>query len=136
MLPSSNHSVDILSICREICKGTVLLYILSDRAVAHLRTDLVDGQNLGLLQEIFDALSFLFVIETYEDGRGRYFLLCYGFGWKGTYAAGKYFHTEVFPNLSSFPYPWVIVKWEDANGDWFVNTGADGDVYTLVAMGP
>ena len=78
----------------------------------------------------------LFVIETFEDGRGRYFLLCYGFGWKGTYAAGKYFHTEVRPDLASYPYTWVIVKWEDKNGDGFVNTGADGDVYTLVATGP
>ena len=78
----------------------------------------------------------LFVIEVYEDGRGRFFLLCYGFGWKGTYAAGKYFHSEVRPNLGSYPYPWVIVKWEDANGDGFVNHGADGDVYTMVARGP
>ena len=78
----------------------------------------------------------MFVIETYEDGHGRYFLLCYGFGWKGTYAAGKYFHTDVRPNLASYPYPWVIVKWEDKNGDGFVNTGVDGDVYTLVAAGP
>ena len=98
-----------------------------------------DGQEIpgaslpiGVINEDQD----LFVIETYEDGQGRYFLLCYGFGWKGTYAAGKYFHTEVYPGLVSYPYQWVIVKWEDGNGDGFVNAGADGDVYTLVAAGP
>ena len=78
----------------------------------------------------------MFVIEVYEDGDGKIILLCYGFGWKGTYAAGKYFHTEVHPDLVSYPYQWVIVKWEDGNGDGFVNAGADGDVYTLVAAGP
>jgi len=98
-----------------------------------------DGQYIpgaSLPASVINEDQDMFVIETYEDGHGRYFLLCYGFGWKGTYAAGKYFHTEVFPNLASYHYPWVIVKWQDRNGDGFVNTGADGDVYTLVATGP
>lgn len=77
----------------------------------------------------------LFVIETYVDGRGRYILLCYGFGWKGTYAAGKYFNTVVHPNLESYTCSWIIVKWEDTNGDGFVNTEADGDAYILIASG-
>ena len=98
-----------------------------------------DGQDIpgaSLPASVINEDQDMFVIETYEDGHGRYFLLCYGFGWKGTYAAGKYFHTEVRPNLASYPYSWVIVKWQDNNGDGFVNTGTDGDVYTLVATGP
>ena len=98
-----------------------------------------EGQDIpgaSLPVSVISEDQDMFVIETYEDGQGRYFLLCYGFGWKGTYAAGKYFHTEVSPNLASYPYQWVIVKWKDKNGDGFVNTGADGDAYTLVAAGP
>ena len=78
----------------------------------------------------------MFVIEVYEDGDGKIILLCYGFGWKGTYAAGKYFFTEVCPDLASYPYGWIIVEWEDANGDGFVNTEMDGDAYTLIAASP
>lgn len=77
----------------------------------------------------------MFVIEVYEDGGGRYIFLCYGFGWKGTYAAGKYFLTEIHPNIESYPCGWIIVKWEDANGDGFVNAEADGDAYTVIATG-
>jgi hypothetical protein len=77
----------------------------------------------------------MFVIETYEDGAGRNILLCYGFGWQGTYAAGKYFEGEIFPNLESFAYSWIIVKWQDTNGDGLVNHPGQGDTYTLIAQG-
>jgi outer membrane protein assembly factor BamB len=77
----------------------------------------------------------MFVIEVYRDGDGRNEMLCYGFGWKGTYAAGKYFETEIYSNLNSYPYSWIIVLWFDANGDGFVNTAADGDTYTVIATG-
>jgi hypothetical protein len=77
----------------------------------------------------------VFVIEVYQDGDGRFMMLCYGFGWKGTYAAGKYFDKEIYPNLNSHPYSWIIVKWEDANGNGFVNTATDGDTYTVIATG-
>jgi hypothetical protein len=77
----------------------------------------------------------MFLIESYRDGDGRYILLCYGFGWKGTYAAGKYFDTEIYPNIGSYPCAWIIVKWEDTNGNGFVNTAADGDTYTVIATG-
>ncbi|MFB3889698.1 MAG: nitrous oxide reductase family maturation protein NosD [Candidatus Bathyarchaeia archaeon] len=77
----------------------------------------------------------MFVIETYRDVDRRYVLLCYGFGWKGTYAAGKYFDTTIWPNLSSYNVSWVIVKWQDTNGDDFVNNPRDGDTYTTIAQG-
>jgi len=77
----------------------------------------------------------MFVIEMFEDGGGRWLMLCYGIGWKGTYAAGKYFHEVVFPSLASCRFGWVVVKWEDANGDGFVNGPGGGDVYTVVASG-
>lgn len=77
----------------------------------------------------------MFVIELYIDGSGRYILLCYGFGWKGTYAAGKYLHTAIYPNLASYNTSWIIVKWQDTNGDGFVNNPGDGDTYTIIAQG-
>jgi hypothetical protein len=77
----------------------------------------------------------MFLIESYKDDDGRYILLCYGFGWKGTYAAGKYFEAEIYPHLSEYPFSWIIVKWEDTNANGFVNNAVDGDTYTIVASG-
>ena len=77
----------------------------------------------------------MFVIEVFRDRDGKYLLLCYGFGWKGTYAAGKYFYTVVYPSIQTHSESWIIVKWEDTNGDGFVNAPADGDSYTVIATG-
>jgi len=118
---------------------------LEDRAPIHFHTEGdvfyfrsregtdIPGANLPV--GVINVDEDIFVIETYVDGGGRYILLSYGFGWKGTYAAGKYFNTVVQPNLESYTYSWIIVKWEDANGDGFVNTETDGDAYTLIASG-
>jgi len=75
----------------------------------------------------------MFVIEVYQDGDGRNVMLCYGFGWKGTYAAGKYFAAEIYPNIAACSYSWVIVLWHDSNGNGFVNNAADGDTYIVIA---
>lgn len=77
----------------------------------------------------------MFVIEVYKDGGGRYVMICYGFGWKGTYAAGKYFDKVIFPNLPSHSESWTIVRWDDTNGDGFVNNPSEGDTYTVIALG-
>ncbi|MGD0329693.1 MAG: DUF1080 domain-containing protein [Nitrososphaeria archaeon] len=90
----------------------------------------------SLPSSIINQGQDMFVIEVYKDASNRPVMLCYGFGWKGTYAAGKYFNTMIYPNLASYPYSWVIVKWNDTNGDGFVNNPGDGDTYTIVAVGP
>ncbi len=77
----------------------------------------------------------MFMIEVFMDGSGRYMMFCYGFGWKGTYASGKYFHTTIYPNLNSYDVSWIIVKWDDTNLDGFVNAPSDGDTYTIIASG-
>ena len=77
----------------------------------------------------------MFVIEVYQDGNERNFMLCYGLGWKGTYAAGKYFDQIVYPNLQTYEVSWIIVKWDDTNANGFVNNPGDGDTYTLIASG-
>ena len=78
----------------------------------------------------------LFVIEAYSDSEGRHLLLCYGLGWKGTYAAGKYYFNEIHGDPSSYPHVWMVVLWKDLNGDGFVNAPGDGDGYTVIATGP
>jgi len=93
----------------------------------------ITGANLPA--SVINSNMDMFVIEVYQDSDGRNVMLCYGFGWQGTYAAGKYFDTEIYPNLSLYAYSWIIVKWEDTNANGFVNTAADGDTYTVIATG-
>lgn len=92
-----------------------------------------DIPGAELPESVINDDQDMFLIEVFKDGDGRFIMLCYGFCWKGTYAAGKYFSNVIYPDLESWPYSWVIVKWEDTNGNGFVNTEPDGDVYTLIA---
>jgi len=82
-----------------------------------------------------DEHNDLFLIEMFEDTDGRYVFLAYGIGWKGTYAAGKYFHDVVYPSVAQSTDSWMIVKWEDTNGNGFVNAFNDGDTYIVLASG-
>lgn len=91
--------------------------------------------NASLPLSVINNDEDLFVIERYVDGDGRLITICYGFGWPGTYAAGKYFDREVFPNLGRHTTGWIIVHWEDTNGDGFVNNPWEGDTYTVIATG-
>lgn len=77
----------------------------------------------------------LFLIEIFKDSEGRNVIIAYGVSGKGTYAAGKYFN-YIFPNLASYNVNWIIVKWEDTNGDGFVNAPDQGDTYTVIASSP
>jgi hypothetical protein len=94
-----------------------------------------DIPNASLHKSIINTNQDIFIIEVFEDAEGRYIMLSYGFGWKGTYAAGKYFDTEIHPDLESYPYSWIIIKWEDTNKNNFVNTPQEGDTYTIIAQG-
>jgi sugar lactone lactonase YvrE len=97
----------------------------------HWNGSTITGANLPISNINND--KDMFVIETYQDASGRYMMLCYGFGWKGTYAAGKFFDSNIYHNLDSYKVGWIIVKWEDTNGDGFVNYPNDGDTYTVAA---
>jgi len=92
--------------------------------------------NASLPYAVINDDQDMFLIEVYDDIAGRHRMYCYGLGWQGTYAAGKYFETTVYPNIGSYPYGWIIVGWEDTNGDGFVNVPGEGDTYTLRAIGP
>lgn len=76
----------------------------------------------------------MFLIEVFNDSYGRYQMIFQGFGWKGSYAAGKYFDRTIYPSLETHSESWIIVKWTDTNGDGFVNAPGDGDTYTIMTM--
>lgn len=87
-----------------------------------------------LLKTVLDSQD-MFVIEVFKDNDGRYQMILQGFGWKGSYAAGKYFNEVMYPSVSTYNNSWIIVKWQDTNGDGFVNAPSGGDTYTIVATG-
>jgi hypothetical protein len=77
----------------------------------------------------------MFVIESDRDADGKYVMFAYGFGWKGTYTAGKYFDAVIYPSLQAHTESWIMVRWEDTNGDGFVNTPGAGDSNFVIATG-
>jgi len=93
----------------------------------------IPGANLPV--SVINEDEDMFLVETYTDGDGRLNVICYGFGWQGTYAAGKFFDEMIYPHLVMFTDGWVIIHWEDSNGDGFVNDPGKGDTYNLIATG-
>jgi hypothetical protein len=93
-----------------------------------------NGTSITQTAAGIDEHNDYFLIEIFEDGEGRNVFIAYGISGKGTYAAGKYFHS-IYPTMNSSTSQWVIVKWEDSNGDGFVNEPSDGDTYTVVTFG-
>jgi hypothetical protein len=93
----------------------------------------IPGASLPMSVINFD--EDMFVIEVFNDYDGRYVMIIQGFGWKGTYAGGKYFEETIYPDLKSYPYNWIIAHWDDTNGNSFVNGPSDGDTYTVIAEG-
>jgi hypothetical protein len=54
----------------------------------------------GLPSDQLEDRDF-FLIQVMQDIRGRNIMICYGFGWKGTLAVGKYFESVIYNNLSA-----------------------------------
>jgi hypothetical protein len=94
-----------------------------------------NGTSITATAAGIDEHNDYFLIEVFKDSNGRNVLFAYGIGGKGTYAAGKYFHYTMYPNIQSYNVGWIIVKWEDTNMDGFVNGPDDGDTYTSIASG-
>lgn len=94
---------------------------------------LANGSSITESAMEFDEHNDLFLVEVFTDRRGREVFICYGVTWKGTYAAGKYFDSVIYPELESIQEHWMIVKWHDNNGDGFVNGPDSGDQYTVLA---
>jgi hypothetical protein len=47
--------------------------------------------------------------------------IVYGYGWKGTFAGGKFLKFIIYPNITSYTDSFYIFKWIDNNGDNFVD---------------
>jgi hypothetical protein len=83
-----------------------------------------DGTRLdetALSYTQIDQGQDMFVIESFIDEVGNRVLAIYGYGWKGTFAGGKFFKFEICPNIANFTDSYYIYKWVDTNGDGFVN---------------
>jgi hypothetical protein len=82
-----------------------------------------DGKRLDetrLTSSQINSGQDMFVIETFNDDAGNNVLIVYGYGWKGTFAAGKLLKS-INSNINSYTASFYIFKWSDADGDDFVD---------------
>jgi hypothetical protein len=79
----------------------------------------IDETALSYTQ--IDQGQDMFVIESFIDEVGNRVLAIYGYGWKGTFAGGKFFKFNIYPNIANFTDSYYVYKWVDTNGDGFVD---------------
>ncbi len=75
----------------------------------------------------------LFIIELFQDSQGRYVMICYGLGWRGTFTAALYLDRVIWPNIGSYNSTWHITKWIDDRDTSVEDPLAD--TYQLIAEG-
>lgn len=63
----------------------------------------------------------MFVVEAFTDNSGNEIFIVYGYGWKGTFAGGKFFKFIMYPNISHYTGSYYVFKWEDTNGNGFAD---------------
>jgi hypothetical protein len=63
----------------------------------------------------------MFLVEAFTDNSGNRVFIVYGYGWKGTFAGGKFFKFIIYPNISEYTDCYYVFKWEDTNGNGFVD---------------
>jgi len=73
----------------------------------------------------------MFVVECFQDSDGNVVFVIYGYGWKGSFAGGRYFKSTIYPNISTYTHAYYIYQWIDANNDGF----PDLNEITLVTSG-
>ena len=71
--------------------------------------------------EIDAGSQDMFIVESFIDNSGNRVFIVYGYGWRGTFAAGLFFPSVVYPNIDSYLNSWYVYRWQDANGDKFVD---------------
>jgi C1A family cysteine protease len=83
-----------------------------------------DGTQLvetGLTPAQVEAGQDMFVIESFVDDLDNNVYIVYGYGWKGTFAGGKFFKFVIYPDIESYINSYYVFKWVDSNGDGFVD---------------
>jgi Tol biopolymer transport system component len=63
----------------------------------------------------------MFVVESFIDSNGNHIFIVYGYGWKGTFGAGKFLKFVMYPNIASYTSSYYVFQWIDGNGDGFVD---------------
>lgn len=63
----------------------------------------------------------MFVIESFIDNAGNNVFIVYGYGWKGTFAAGKFFKFVAYPDIKNYTDSYDVFKWIDSDDDGFVD---------------
>jgi hypothetical protein len=63
----------------------------------------------------------MFVIETFMDSSDNQVYIVYGYGWKGTFAGGKFFKFVIHPSISSYTDSYYVFRWIDGDSDGFVD---------------
>lgn len=67
------------------------------------------------LSAVVNGHEDFFVIETFAE-EDNFFLVMYGFDWKGTWAAGIYFKEVMLVNLSDYEGQYYVFHWVDDFG--------------------
>jgi len=83
-----------------------------------------DGTRLEQTRMTFseiDSGQDMFVVEAFMDNNGNKILIVYGYGWKGTFAGGKFFKFVIDPDKINYDGSYYMFKWIDNNGDGFVD---------------
>jgi hypothetical protein len=83
-----------------------------------------DGTRLeatALSSSAIDAGQDIFVVESFIDDKGNKVLAVYGYGWKGTFAGGKFFKFIIYPDIDDYTDSYYVYKWTDLNNDGFVD---------------
>lgn len=63
----------------------------------------------------------MFVVESFIDNSGNNIFIVYGYGWKATFAGGKFFKFIIYPNIENYTGSYYVFEWIDLNGDEFVD---------------
>ncbi len=71
----------------------------------------------------------MFAVEAFTDDNGNKILIVYGYGWKGTFAGGKFFKFIIDPDRINYNNSYYIFRWVDNNGDSFVDLNEISTIY-------
>jgi hypothetical protein len=63
----------------------------------------------------------MFLIEVFTDSSGNVIYYMYGYGWKGTFAAGKFFKFVIAPDIANYTGSFYVFRWTDTDSDSFVD---------------
>ncbi|MFC1506162.1 matrixin family metalloprotease [Thermoproteota archaeon] len=63
----------------------------------------------------------MFLIEAFTDSSDNVIYYMYGYGWKGTFAAGKFFKFVIAPDIASYTGSFYVFRWTDTDSDSFVD---------------